>query len=64
VLVDAAVPAEERGGWPLVADARGRVLWVVGLWPGAHAGPGPFLRAEALERHPAPEPSAGGQGSL
>ena len=64
VLVDAAVPAEERGGWPLVADARGRVLWVVGLWPGAHAGPGPFLRAEALEPHPAPEPSAGGQGSL
>jgi tRNA(Ile)-lysidine synthase len=48
VLVDASVPVESRAGWPLVADARGRVLWVVGLWPHAHPGPGPFLQAEPL----------------
>jgi len=48
VLVDASVPVESRASWPLVADARGRVLWVVGLWPHAHPGPGPFLRAEPL----------------
>src|SRR5262249_45230092 len=48
VLVDASVPVEDRAAWPLVADARGRVLWVVGLWPRAPPGPGPFLRAEPL----------------
>ncbi len=64
VLVDASVPAEARGAWPLVADARGRVLWVVGLWPRAHPGPAPFLRAEPLERSGAARPSAGGEGSL
>jgi len=64
VLVDASVPAEARADWPLVADARGRVLWVVGLWPRAHTGPSPFLRAEPLERPGPPDPSAGGQGSL
>jgi tRNA(Ile)-lysidine synthase len=48
VLVDAAVPAEARGGWPLVVDAEDRVLWVVGLWPRAHRGAGPYLRAERL----------------
>lgn len=48
VLVDASIPVESRAGWPLVADARGRVLWVVGLWPHAHPGPGPFLRAEPI----------------
>jgi tRNA(Ile)-lysidine synthase len=64
VLVDASVPAEARGGWPLVADARGRVLWVVGLWPRAHPGPAPFLRAEPLERRGGQGPSAGKHGSL
>ncbi len=64
VLVDASVPVEARGGWPLVADARGRVLWVVALWPRAHPGPGPFLRAEPLERPGTVGPSAGGEGSL
>ena len=64
VLVDAGVPAEERGGWPLVADAGGRVLWVVGLWPRAHPGQGPFLRAEPTAREPGGKPSAGRQGSL
>jgi tRNA(Ile)-lysidine synthase len=60
VLVDASVPVESRAGWPLVADARGRVLWVVGLWPHAHPGPGPFLRAEPIR----PRPSTPEQGSL
>ncbi|HEY1906059.1 MAG TPA: tRNA lysidine(34) synthetase TilS [Myxococcaceae bacterium] len=63
VFVDASVPVEDRAGWPLVADARNHVLWVVGLWPRAHPGPGPFLRAEPLR------PQEGGssarkQGSL
>lgn len=49
VLVDAGIPAEARGGWPLVADAQGRVLWVVGLWPGPHPGAAPFLHAELPE---------------
>jgi tRNA(Ile)-lysidine synthase len=48
VLVDAAVPAEARPGWPLVVDADDRVLWVVELWPRAHRGSGPYLRAERL----------------
>jgi len=48
VLVDAAVPAEARAGWPLVVDAEDRVLWVVGLWPRAHRGSGPYLRAERI----------------
>jgi len=60
VLVDAAVPVESRAAWPLVADARGRVLWVVGLWPHAHPGPGPFLQAEPI----GPRPSTREQGSL
>ena len=60
VLVDASVPVESRGAWPLVADARGRVLWVVGLWPHAHPGPGPFLQAEPI----GPRPSTREQGSL
>ncbi|RPH71985.1 MAG: tRNA lysidine(34) synthetase TilS [Myxococcaceae bacterium] len=64
VLVDAGVPAEERGSWPLVTDARGRVLWVVGLWPHAHPGPGPFLHAEPTESQGGPPPSAGEEGSL
>src|SRR5215472_7375086 len=64
VLVDAGVPAEERGAWPLVADAQGRVLWVVGLWPRASPGSGPFLSSEPLGRQPGPESSAGGEGSL
>ena len=60
VLVDASVPVESRAAWPLVADARGRVLWVVGLWPHAHPGPGPFLQAEAI----GPRPSTWDQGPL
>ena len=64
VLVDAAVPSEERAGWPLVTDASGRVLWVVGLWPRPRPGTGAYLRAEPLGAPQAPEPSAGEQGSL
>ena len=64
VLVDASVPVEARGAWPLVADARGRVLWVVGLWPHAHPGPGPFLHAEPTGQSAKPPPSARRQGSL
>jgi tRNA(Ile)-lysidine synthetase-like protein len=63
VLVDAAVPAEARASWPLVTDGRGRVLWVVGLWPRAHPGPGPFLRAEPLAPD-GPGSSARQEGSL
>jgi tRNA(Ile)-lysidine synthase len=63
VLVDASVPVEDRADWPLVADARGRVLWVVGLWPRAHPGPGPFLRAEPL-RPQVGGSSARGKASL
>jgi tRNA(Ile)-lysidine synthase len=64
VLVDAGVPVEERGRWPLVTDARGRVLWVVGLWPHAHPGPGPFLHAEPTGSREGPPPSAREEGSL
>jgi len=60
VLVDAAVPVESRAAWPLVADAHGRVLWVVGLWPHAYPGPGPFLRAEPIDLRA----STRGRGSL
>jgi len=63
VLVDASVPVEDRAGWPLVADAQDRVLWVVGLWPRAHPGPGPFLRAEPLRPQEGGS-SARGKGSL
>jgi tRNA(Ile)-lysidine synthase len=52
VLVDGAVPAEARAAWPLVVDREDRVLWVVGLWPRPHAGPGPWLRAERLTGAP------------
>jgi len=64
VLVDASVPVESRPSWPLVADARGRVLWVVGLWPHAHPGPGPFLQAEPIGDRERPQPSTVGEGSL
>ncbi|MGZ3445081.1 MAG: tRNA lysidine(34) synthetase TilS [Myxococcaceae bacterium] len=64
VLVDAGIPAEARGGWPLVADARGRVLWVVGLWPRPHPGTAPFLHAEPPAREIAPEAGSGEQPSL
>jgi tRNA(Ile)-lysidine synthase len=64
VLVDAGVPVEERGSWPLVTDSQGRVLWVVGLWPHAHPGPGPFLHAQPTESREGPPPSAGEEGSL
>jgi len=33
VFVDARVPAEQRGAWPLLVEASARVIWVVGLWP-------------------------------
>ena len=59
VLVDAGVPVEDRGGWPLVADAGGRVLWVVGLWPRPQAGDAPYLTAEPLRPGLAPAPGAG-----
>ncbi|MGZ3481167.1 MAG: tRNA lysidine(34) synthetase TilS, partial [Myxococcaceae bacterium] len=64
VLVDAGIPAAARGGWPLVADARGRVLWVVGLWPRPHPGTAPFLHAEPPAREIAPEAGSGEQPSL
>lgn len=41
VLVDLRIPAEERDRIPVVADASGNILWVVGVWPrpGASAPP-------------------------
>ncbi len=33
VLVDARVPREVRADLPVVADARGEVVWIVGVWP-------------------------------
>lgn len=33
VLVDLRIPAEERDQLPVVADANGTILWVVGVWP-------------------------------
>ncbi len=33
VLVDQRVPEEERDRVPVVCDARGEVVWVVGVWP-------------------------------
>ena len=64
VLVDAGIPAELRAAWPLVADARGRVLWVVGLWPRPHPGAAPFLHAEAPVREFVQESGTGKQRSL
>jgi len=48
VLVDARIPAEWRAAWPLLVEASGRVLWVVGLWPQARTDVhGLAVRAEA-----------------
>ena len=48
ILVDARIPAEQRAAWPLLVEASGRVLWVVGLWPRARTDvQGKAVRAEA-----------------
>jgi len=47
VFVDARIPAEQRDSWPLLVEAEGRVLWVVGLWPPVRPGlAGPSVLAE------------------
>jgi tRNA(Ile)-lysidine synthase len=47
VLVDARIPAEHRAAWPLLVEASGRVIWVVGVWPAARIDvAGPAVRAE------------------
>jgi tRNA(Ile)-lysidine synthase len=33
VMVDLGIPREERERVPIVCDAAGRILWVVGVWP-------------------------------
>lgn len=33
ILVDAGTPAEERDRIPVVTDAGGAIVWVVGIWP-------------------------------
>ncbi|HEX4802063.1 MAG TPA: tRNA lysidine(34) synthetase TilS [Myxococcaceae bacterium] len=68
LMVDLGIPREERDSIPVVCDAAGRIVWVVGVWPrrtqGAAAaqagGPGPFVLAERIS---AP-PSARRSGSL
>ncbi|MBI3183030.1 MAG: tRNA lysidine(34) synthetase TilS [Myxococcales bacterium] len=50
LLVDLKVRSEDRDLVPLVCDANGRVLWVVGLWP-RRSPPSPKLHLGAT---PAP----------
>lgn len=33
VMVDLKIPSEERDSIPVVCDAAGRILWVIGVWP-------------------------------
>ena len=68
LMVDLGIPREERDSIPIVCDAAGRIVWVVGVWPrrrqGAAAprggGLGPFLLAERISV----PPSARRSGSL
>ncbi len=68
LMVDLGIPREERDSIPIVCDAAGSIVWVVGVWPrrtqgvgGAQGGgPGPFVLAERIS---AP-PSARRSGSL
>lgn len=46
VLVDAAIPAEQRDLLPVVTDAGGRIVWVPGVWPrrpGSPKGEGAYF---------------------
>jgi tRNA(Ile)-lysidine synthetase-like protein len=38
LLVDLGVPAEERDMVPIVCDADGEIVWVIGWWPKAGRG--------------------------
>ncbi len=40
LLVDAKIPRETRDALPVVADATGGVVWVVGVWPSARSAAG------------------------
>lgn len=31
VFIDAKIPQRERDGWPMVADAAGKIIWLIGL---------------------------------
>jgi tRNA(Ile)-lysidine synthase len=33
LMVDLGIPSEERDAIPVVCDAAGRILWVIGVWP-------------------------------
>jgi tRNA(Ile)-lysidine synthase len=33
VMVNLGIPSEERDSIPVVCDAAGRILWVIGVWP-------------------------------
>jgi tRNA(Ile)-lysidine synthase len=59
LLMEAHVPAEQRGGWPVVS-AGGEVVWVPGLELGPSAGePGaPGLVRLELARQPGREARA------
>ena len=48
VLSTTRVPRSRRGGWPVVCDARGRLLWVVGRRASRHAPLHPSSRRALL----------------
>lgn len=56
MFVDAKIPRTERDGWPLVADAEGRIVWIPGLRRSAIAAVGEhtrqFIRLDI--QHPEP----------
>ena len=33
LMVDLGIPSEDRDSIPVVCDAAGRILWVIGVWP-------------------------------
>jgi len=44
MFVDAKIPRTERDGWPIVADAEGRIVWIPGLRRSAIATAGEHVR--------------------
>jgi len=63
MFVDAKIPRTERDGWPLVADAEGRIVWIPGLRRSAVAAAGEhtrqFIRLDIRHSEPRhPERSA------
>ncbi|WP_276357755.1 tRNA lysidine(34) synthetase TilS [Cohnella caldifontis] len=45
MFVDAKIPRSKRDGWPLLADASGRILWIPGLRRSVIAQVGPDTRS-------------------